>query len=57
MAWLFSLGLYSVIGIDTVLFTLCKYKIHERTSTKMLYKYYANLELSKFPIGSVDEGN
>ena len=34
MAWLFSLGLYSVIGIDTVLFTLCKYKIHERTSTR-----------------------
>ena len=40
MAWFFSLGLYSVIGIDTVLFTaLCKYKIHERTSAKMLYKY------------------
>lgn len=34
MTWLFSLGLHSVIGIDTVLFTFCKYKIHERTSTR-----------------------
>ena len=34
MAWLFSLGFHSVIGIETVIFTFCKYKIHERTSTR-----------------------